>query len=352
MRTLTLGQAKATIARVSNLCDTSARVVELLNEAQERLLNRTDYPVGSLVRYRFCAGSSGCITWPRQVRTIQAWANCSTPGMVKSNWFEFIGYPVGIGLQDGDTNPGNMLIDRGMACAFDDVIATTAAPRKICAIATNAADVGKYITLRYINSTGQRVYTSIDGVVQEGERLTLVAPGGVFPAGVAQTTYDLAPGGLYHVVKATTLYPVALYECSSTALTRQLAFYEPSETVPIYRRSLIPGLEDMTACDDATSDCTQNKSITALVKLQHVPVVVDNDPLVIGNLAALKLMVMAIVREEQNRHDEAAVLEGKAARELDGEASSYMGDGTRDVLKVGPDFGAGQPIVAIATGWY
>lgn len=350
MRTLTLGESRSTIARVIGVCTTSPKVASLLNEAQERLLNRPDKPVGSMARFRICVGTDDCFSWARQIRTIEAFAVCKTPGVIRSEWFEFIGWPNGIGLQDEDNMPGTMLIDRGTSCAFDDVQATTAAPRKIMVVADQAADVGKKITLRYIDSNGQKTYSSIGGVVQEGVQLTLIAP----PAGVFTPT-NVATGGLYHVVKDTTQYPVRLYEVdgNTLAVTKSLAQYEPSETVPIYRRSFVPGFTNMSACDNASVDCTVNKQITALVKLQHVPVVVDNDPLVIGNLAALKLMVMAILREEQNRHDEAAVLEGKAARELDGELSSYLGDGMVNALKVQNCdlFGAGQPAFEWGAYW-
>lgn len=350
MTSLTLALCRPQIARVIGVCESSSRVADYVNEASSRLLNRPDYPVGSLVRYRFCCGLSGCLSWPRFIRTIEAFAICSTPGVIRSNFFEFIGWPNGIGIQSEENMPGKMLIDRDPSCAFDDVIATTAAPRKICLIATNIADVGKAVTLRYIDDNGQKKYSpqtvppSVVPVVQEGERLTLVSPAAAFPANAVFTSSNVSTGGLYHVVKEVTKYPVLMYEASNVpAITKLLSQYEPSEQVPIYRRSFIPGLADMPACENAeTEDCTVNKQITALVKLQHVPVVVDNDPLVIGNLAALKLMVMAILREEQNRHDEAAILEGKAAREIDGELASYLGDGVVSALKVEKDFGAGQ----------
>lgn len=344
MRALTLGQARATIGRVINKCPTSDEVPLYLNDAQERLLNRGDYPVGALVKYRLCVGQNSCLSWPRQIRTIEAFALCNTPGVVRSSWFEFIGWPAGNGLQEPGSCAGTSLIDRDTACAFDDVIATTAEPRRIAVIADNAADAGKTIVLRYYDSTGQRVYKNIGGVIQEGEQLTLVAPGGALPAGAVITSNHVFTGGLYAVIKAVTDYPVRLYEINdANVITKSLAQYEPSETNPIYRRSLVPGLTQRgPCCGQSSEDCTNNQQLTALVKLQHVPVVVDNDPLVIGNLAALKLMVMAILREEDNRHQEAAILRQQAKEEIDGELSSYLGTGVRDVLKVAADFGAGN----------
>lgn len=340
MRTLTLSEAKATLARAIGVCTTDSIITTYANEAQERLLNRPDDPLGSWARYQLCLGQDDCLSWPRFVRTIQSFAICDTPGIIRDQFFEFIGYPNGIGLQDEDNMPGTMLIDRGTACAFDDVNATTAVPKKIEVVADNAADAGKTITLRYYDVNGNKVYSSIGGTVQEGEQLTIASP-----PSVVRTGSNVMTGGLYHVVKATTDYPVRLYEVNASTLarTKTLAIYEPGETVPVYRRSFIPGLSDMSACEDATTDCTENKRITAMVKLQHVPVVVDNDPFVIGNLAALKLMVMAIVREEQNRHDEALMLEQKAQRELDGEVASYLGPGVVHALKVQDSaiFGAG-----------
>lgn len=351
MRSLTLGQTRPDIARVIGVCESSTQVALFVNQAQERLLNRPDYPVGALVRYRICLGA-GCITWPRQIRTIEAFAVCKTPGVIRSDWFEFIGWPNGNGLMDEDSMPGTTLVDRETSCAFDDVIATVALPKRIAVIAQNIADVGKTITLKFYDANGNKVYTSQNSVVQEGERLTLVAPGGVFPAGSTITTNHVMTGGLYAVIKEVTQYPVRLYEVNdANVITRSLAMYEPSETNPIYRRSQIPGLTDMAACAGASIDCTTNKQVTALVKLQHVPVVVDNDPLVIGNLAALKLMVMSILREEQNRLQEAMALAVMASKEIDGELASYLGSGVQDVLKVAPGFGAGNIQSDMAFGW-
>lgn len=350
MRTLTLGTSKAIISRVLGVCEDSPKVAQYLNEAEQRILNRSDKPTGSLVRLRTCAGENNCVSWSRQIQTIEAFAICNTPITIRPGEWEFIGYPSGNGIRDEDS-PGTMLIDRGTSCAFDDVIATDAAPRRIAAIAANVADVGKKIVLRYYNSSGQKVYSSIDGIVQEGQELTLVSPLAVFPANAAVTSANVATGGLYHVVKEVTEYPVYLYEYDPTAvvdpdsITKMLAQYEPSEEVPIYRRSFVPGLSTWAACSGGNEDCTSNKAITALVKLQHVPVVVDNDPLVIGNIAALKLMVMAIMREEANRNEESAILEAKAKAEIDGELSSYLGDGMKSELKVQADFGAGQSAV-------
>jgi hypothetical protein len=242
---------------------------------------------------------------------------------VVSDWFEALGWDEGgYGIRDADEHDGKTLIDRGFVCSFDNVIATTAEPRKIQAVASDSSDDGKTIHLRYIDANGNRKYSSQNGSVQEGETLTLSTAG-------VLTTSNLATNGLYHVVKQSTNYPVRLYsyDVNSTTQSSLLAVYEPSETVPQYRSSLIPGLTEMAACPDASSSCTVNKMVTVLARLQHVPVVNDNDPLVLTNLGALADMVQSILMRERHEYDAARELEAHALAELQGELSAHLGDG-------------------------
>ena len=85
-----------------------------------------------------------------------------------------------------------------------------------------------------------------------------------------------------------------------------------------------------------------SKQITVFARLQHVPVSQDNDAFVIGNIAALKLMCMAIKAEEDGRAQDAEILEGKAIRELEGELSAFMGAGVGAQINLERGFGAGR----------
>jgi len=333
MRKLTLSASRTTLARVLETCATdTTKILTFANEAQERLLNRPNDPVGSWMRYRACTNDN-CLVWPRQIRTIKAWWLCNQPGIFRSEWFEAIGYyEGGQGKLDSDGHAGNQLIDRGTVCSFANVTATTAEPRKIQAVASHPSDNGKIIHLRYIDSFSSRKYSTISGTIQEGENLALSTSG-------VLTTSNVATGGLYHVVKATTNYPIRLYswDVNSATQVELLAYYEPGETEPIYRSTLMPGLSDRGGCSDIDTDCTVNKSVEILAKLQHVPVAVDNDPFVLSNLAALKLMCKGILMEERHEQALAEYYFESAARELDGEISSYLGDGMLMAIKA-PDF--------------
>lgn len=331
------------------------------NEAQWRLLNRANDPVGSWQRLRVCINASNCLVYPRQVRTIRSFWLCNTPGRFVSEFYESIGYiEGGVGLSSATsgvgTYGGHTLIDQGTVCAFDNVGSTSTSRKRIQAVASDASDNGKFITLRYMDSNGNRIYTSIGGVVQEGERLALSTAGVLTSAGA--TVGQVSNGGLYHVVKAITNYPVRLYEWDVTGgiQTKLLACYEPSETTPIYRSTLLPGGTSSPGCQTCTdpADTVTNppKAVTITARLQHIPVVVDNDPFVIGNLPALADMVQSILYSEKFMIQEAAALEAKAEHELDGEQAAYLGDGLITTIKTpGSDVWGGGGICNPTGGW-
>ena len=325
MRRLTLFEVKSDIAAILGTGDPDARIAARANEAQERLLNRAFAASGARMRYRICVGSSNCLVWPRQVRTIEAFWICSTPGRVVSEWYETLGYDEGgWGLRDNQSVDGRTLIQAGWRCTFDNVIASTASPKKIQAVASNAADDGKLIHIRYVDQNGNRVYGAnpSTGAIEEGEWLTLSTSG-------ALSSSNCATNAIYHVVKDPTSYPVRLYSYDVNTATQSqlLAFYEPSETKPLYRSTTLPGLTDLAGCPEASSDCTVNKTLTAAVRLQHVPVVADNDPFILGNLPALIDMAKAIQLKRDHFYRESLDMEASAMRELEGELAADMGDG-------------------------
>lgn len=344
MRKLVLSDCRKDVAEQLGVCETDEVVVRRINQAQERLLNRATDPVGSWQRFEICSSASRmCVVLPRQVRHVKAFWVCGVPGMVLSEWYEALGYwNGGVGMVEEGCG-GDRLIDQGTVCSFDNVVSTDSDPRRIQVVATNPADAGKQITLRYVDAFGNRVYTEIDGVVQEGERLTLSTTGTL-------TASNVATNGLYHVVKAITNYPVRLYSYSTTlgVQVAQIALYEPSETVPIYRLVKVPGLGDGCGrnphpADEVPSqlptepdEYCHRRPVTFAVRLQHVPCLVDNDPLVIGNLYALLLMIRGQELRRRNEIAQAQAVEMQAAAEIDGEIAAYLGDGMAPIIRT-PD---------------
>lgn len=329
MNRLILSEAKDVVARAVKRCSTDADVVSYLNEAQQRLLNRPGQPVGSTMRYRFCTDDQ-CIVLPRQIRTVIKGAWCDHPARVLPEWYDFD--PSGWGQLDGSCFMGEAIVDRGTDCKFNDI--TYGMTDRKFKITTDVAEAsGTYIWLYGYDENGQWIRTNIGGTYYDGERYDL-------GSGVAGYTTNYFTS-LVRVKKDTTKGIVRLYEYDTTnaEVSKSTAQYEPSENNPIYRRVMLPFVDDYCTC--STDSSVTTRPVTLFVKLQHIPVSQDNDAFVIGNLSALKLMAMSIQAEEEQRYDDAMKLEMKAQMEIDGELAAYIGPGMELAPQFEPDFGGG-----------
>ena len=321
MNRLNLLACRPTISRIIGVCETDSRVPQFLNEAQERLIPKGKW-LGTVQRYRFC-GNSSCVTLPRQVETVEAWWLCNVPGEVRDRWYENLGN--GPGLRTDTAGSPRQLIDRGTACVYNDMSGANSFVNVQSSVA-EAADAR--ILIRGYDQNAQWIRTqepASSGVWIDGEYVAINTTGTRSVNKFSTVT---------ETIKPVTKGPVNLYEWPQAlgANFQQIAYYESDETIPIYRRYLIPNIANSGTCCGASSDC-EDKAVTLLVKLRHIPVVNDNDFMILGNLAALKLMVMAILKEERNRFSEAQAYEAKAIGELQNELSSFEGDGAIPVIR-------------------
>lgn len=316
---LTLGTLKPTIARILGMCTTNPKVTEYINEAQIRLLSRGHW-VGCVQRYRVCV-TDGCLTWPRQIEAIEAFAVCDNPGIVRNIWFEYVGN--GPGLVSTDTSIGYTLVDRGEACTFEDMTGYT---HNIRVQAELAEAAGLYIVLQGYDENNLWIQTNDSGTIIDGEK--------VLVSTVVQTSAKIFKK-LVRVIKPVTVGRVNLYDYDpGTGIAIKIAAYDPDETLPTYRRSIIPNLANMENCETCDGEATTNKAITVVAKLRHIPVSVDNDFLILGNLPAFKDMIMSIKKREENLFQEAEAYEASAIKELQKELESYMGSGTVPAWRV------------------
>ena len=314
MRT-TLGQARSTIGRVLHLCDDNASVVDYINRCCERLLYRSKW-VDSYARYRVCVNEA-CLTWPRELETIEASALSSVPMTIRNSWYEFLGS--GPGTLNTDTAIGNQLVDRGNTIAFDEIVG---ANKRIAVYCDGSETSGETILLRYYNSTGNKVYTLEGSTTIEGENVTLPAAGAY-----TYSNQIVNAGGLYGVVKPVTNNIVRLYEYDTvTAALRPLAFYEPNETVPNYRSSLVPGLDP--------GDCATGLTMVVMGKRRYIPAAVDDDVLMIPHLDAIRLGCQAILAEEGNLLQEALGFWGLAYSALNDQSRHWQGSGAEQPMKM------------------
>jgi len=313
---LTLGQVKASrIPKWLGICADDPRLVQWVNEATQRLLHRGLW-WGTYASYRICI-DNGCLTWPRQIAAIETMAVCGLPVQIRNEWFEYL--QAGPGLQvcdNGNCNSGlygscrNQMYDRGMVVTFADIIGVN---KKVKVYIDNANDASKKILIQGFDENGNWILTN-NGATQ-GEEVTLAA------SPVTTTNFFSSITGIQ---KEETLGNVRIYEYDTDLTTqRALGIYEPTETLPSYRRSFINGLV-FPASDDDDETCEQ-KTVTVMAKLEFIPVAVDQDYLIIGNINAIKLAAKAMQLEENNQLEESTRNFAIAIDLLDKELDHYLG---------------------------
>lgn len=334
---VTLGNAKdpmSGIARVLNLSPTDARFTGYVNESIQRLIQTGELFWGTYARYQFCL-TDGCLVWPREIAAIESVAVCSSPLTIRNQWFEFID---SVGLQGdgssgcssgscgwpyGGTCGGGNMYDRGTVPTFADIIGASKKIKVYCDIAEAA---GAKILLQGFDANNNWIQTEVAGVWTDGEYVSL-------NAAVPQTSTKFF-SSLVSVQKPITKGAVRLYEYDTVLTTqRALAVYEPSETNPVYRRTMIPGLSNGSGDDEDECNTTQ---VTVMAKLEFIPAIVDTDWLLIGNLPAIKDMCQSIRKAENNEFSESVQWEARAVQALRRELSHYRGHGVVQPIRMVP----------------
>lgn len=315
MLRLRLSDVRAAVAKTAlvNTTNTEA-IADYVNRAQERLLYQGKW-VGTYGRYRVCVTNS-CITLPRELETIEAAAVCNVPTKVRGEWFEFL--EAGPGIVRTEDDIGNALIDRGEACCFTDPIGTT---NKLAAWCQRTEADGAFINVQFYDINGQWV-TSSDGTsFIDGENIALSSKGTFLP-----TSKYVMPNGLIRVRKPVTNGIVNLFAYNVTdGVYTPLAQYQPDETDPVYRRYLVPCLTTRAQSSGEESCSRINLDIAG--KMRHLPARRDDDYLMISHSDAVRLMVQAVKKEEDNLWDDVRRYEAQAIKCLEDQLGHYKGDG-------------------------
>jgi hypothetical protein len=153
--------------------------------------------------------------------------------------------------------------------------------------------------------------------------------------GYVDTVYDGLPlkfNSITSVLKDVTQGNVQLYELVDSAPTLvDIATYEPDETLPSYRRSLIPSLGGASGCADGTDT---KVSVTVIAKLRFIDAANDTDVLMVSDLYAIKNMATAIKLEENRDFGAATEYRNLAIDSLQNQLANHMGDGVVPVLQM------------------
>lgn len=282
----TLSEARdSELQDIAGTCSSSARFLSLVNQGQQELARRGNW-FGTEWIARFCFPDR-CLTWPRWVGTILGAKWCRSGwSPVENSWSSIIrrascsdhgAWPVGV--RDGNTAPTLTPVQNQLGS-------------KIRYHIVKNADVGKTIRLHGTFIGGQPLQEQVDGIWRDGLTLTAAKP-------FAQTG-DKLIRHITSIVRQATEGPAYLYELydDTAGLLRMLNSFEPKETNPRYRTSLIDA--HTGGCKDDYGRCIT--SIEAMVKLQYVPVADDRDFMFLDREVwrALKLAIQAIRFEDAN----------------------------------------------------
>lgn len=348
MDKLRVSDLRVPIAEVLNVCSSSDEIIPMINRVERRLMRlRGGKWTGTVVRMRICTTSTGCISWPRSLETIEAFTVCNTPGTVRNGWYETS--VNGPGLLNATSSWYNTLVDRGTMPTFDTPSNNTS---RVAVTAELPEAAGAMILLRGYDQLGkwiQTEYPVASGIYIDGEWVRI-------ENGVTHYSTKLF-SSITGVIKPITNGPVLLWQWDvpTASLVKQLAYYESDEEVPIYRASLLPGLETRRGCPTRTNCGCQDvdkTQVTVMAKLRHLDVHNDNDFLVIGCEAAFILGAQAVLKERRNIWDEAQKYWASAEKELENELQSFEGDGALPTLKSESSATWGASVQnAISLGW-
>lgn len=295
MQLLSFRRVKASrVAEVANLCPDSDAFRGLLNEVVSRIMMRGDF-VGTTAPVAFCLRDN-CATWPRFVGKVRAAKIGCRAVSVSNEW--------GYGFLNGTaswwqqwSNCGGSerkLVNIGHAGVYRDIQGEN---KKVRFYIDCLEDVGKEIILTdFIDSNGQPLKELVDGVWKYQKTLTLANQ-------FVSTAEDIRTFGRVHLPDTIECRVRVFNYDTVTDTLRDMAIYEPGETDPWYARSQIIG-----GCGGCNNNCDGLTSFVALVKLQHVPVVNDDDLISLSEeaIGAIKNGFQAVKLEEAG-NDDAAV---------------------------------------------
>lgn len=264
---------------------------------------------GSWGRFVFnVSAPNSTITTPRQIARLGRMDVCNHPVKIQNEFFEFLDFSRGLEPKVVCNNLETY--ERGVFPTFSDIVPGNKIVR---AFITDLDDVGRRVLYQGTDQNGNTIF-SADGLTNVlGIFVSLASP---FVDSPMQIT------ALTGIQKDKTVAPVQFFEVDQTnGNQRLIVTMEPSETVAAYRRYFVNGVPSV--CRNGTAP-----QVTALAKLELIPVTVDPDYLLIQNIEALILECQAIRHSKMDSAEakqQAQVEHRDAIRLLQGELVHYEG---------------------------
>lgn len=325
------------LKQVSGSCSGSDEFTALVNEVQSSLANRGGwFDLEQIITFRI----RGChLVWPHFVGTVLSVRFCGGLAILNNQWYSFVnnggtgnwrsayGFNGAMGLNGlgnsvgngnlgygnlGSTNGTNGVVieDNGTRPIYNEIPNQTGC--LIRYVVVNKNDYGKKITL-FGKAYGAQPLQEDDGTGTTINGLTLTAQ-----KPYAQTSIFITEIG--SITREETEGMAYLYAYDPTLdIQYDLGVYQPNETNPRWRCSRIVNMPNNAGTNNVTGanqrgECGVN--ISALVKLQFIPVKHERDFVPISNIRAIKLGFQAVQLEQSNNDNLANLKWIEAVAEL------------------------------------
>jgi hypothetical protein len=315
--------------------DDIPEIARFVNTAQQRLLYAPEagdeswFGTWSEVRLNV-SRAAPYITLPREIARIESVTICDWPVPVFNQFYEYMQFGNGRMQHRRHNNKSHIraAYTRNNEPLFTDV---HGGAQLISLFASDAADVtgNKRVLVQGFDQNNQPIYTNDGGNTIVGEFVILKAP-------FATTLNQFVR--ITGIQKDVTSGPVQIFQMSpaSGALVL-LSTLEPGEQTTSYRRYFFDCLP--CGCCPVPNGPIPDASclppqVTAIAKLELIPVVNDTDWLLFQNLEAIIEECAAVRFSEMDNassQQQAEIHHKRAVRLLNGELGHYLGVNTPGV---------------------
>lgn len=309
------------------ICKDNFKVLaDTVNTAQRRLLYAREagdegwWGTWSEVAFSNVSRTNPYITAPREIARIEKLNVCDCPMRIQNQFYEYLDFGNGRLPKRCGTNwltLSRQAYTRNTVPTFVD---QTVTPCIIRVYPTMAADTDsvKRIFLQGVDNNGTTITSQDNGVTVQGEFVTLASP---------FVDFLNQPSTITGFQKDWTYGDVQIFQVDpATGDETLLLVMEPSETVAGYRRYYLHNLPQNCL---VTTGSTDTLRVTAICKMELIPVVADTDYLLIQNLEAVIEECIAVRMSEMDNAQAqqlAAVHHRNAIGLLNGELRHYLGN--------------------------
>jgi len=326
--------------RVSNLpaavglCQSDiAGIAQIVNSAQRRLLYCKEAGeeswFGTWAETVFTTTiSNPFVTFDNSVARLEYVDVCDWPVTVNNQFMEYVRFGNGrmpkLFRQQHTGCFQPQVYSRNNTPTIQDL---SPAPQFVTVFATDQTDFGKRVLIQGLDNTGAPVLTQDGFQRAQGQFLVLATP-------FVQTPQSF--NTITGIQKDITNGPVKIFQTDpNTGAQVLLANMQPMEQTAWYRRYFFNPLP-FNCCNSVAfpnlcppnAPLPQNITVTAIVKLEFVPVMFDTDYCLIQNIEALTEEAMAVRYSTMDSQDSKAlalIKHKEAVRFLNGEINHYYG---------------------------